>query len=370
MISLIIALAALPAETPHFSPPATDVKTIQTTEPTIRQQSVLALQPMDGRCADGPLDISRVEKPFVDLLWSSNFSAERPVTLNFRIDETGRVLGLKRDPAVYSPSADLSPSLAASQFPAGMPRAGCSISYRPKRTSVADADIHDLIGYSIFASQRSPKEIFNRLAPTGSDCHIQRPAALLRAYPDFKKIPATKGRPDWSMVRFDIDASGKPVGAVIHATTGNGALDKASIDAVTKSRFAKAPKKGCIYPYRRRSSTLVSPQSPDLEAYRSGDGKCPADMEWKSKPALVYPDNFRRREIEGWAIISFDVAPWGQTGNAKVVAAEPAAEFGEAALNIIRGATVAPSDQGYGNCFEKVRYVMAGSRSNDDKNPD
>ena len=34
------------------------------------------------------------------------------------------------------------------------------------------------------------------------------------------------------------------------------------------------------------------------------------------------------RAIEGWAVIAFDVAPWGGTGNVRVVASEPAADFG------------------------------------------
>jgi TonB family protein len=72
----------------------------------------------------------------------------------------------------------------------------------------------------------------------------------------------------------------------------------------------------------------------------------------------VYPENFRRRYIEGWAVIAFDLAPWGAVGNTKVVAAEPAAEFGEAAQRIVLGSTTAASKQGYSNCVVKVRYAM------------
>ncbi len=348
------------------STPAPPVINIPSPVAAAREQSVAVLKPTDARCADGPLDISAIKRPAVQLFWSRNQATETPIVLSFRIDESGRVLGLKREPNGYGVLPDLSPSLAASRFPSGKPRNGCSISYSREQTTIADAQTEDLIAYSLAATPRPPKELFDRLQPEGSDCYPRRPAVLLQAYPEFDTIAATAGRTDWSMVKFNIDGNGKPVAIGIHATSGNKALDKASIDAIAKSRYAKGAKKGCLYPYWRAAGPVAAPASPETEAYRSGEGKCPAEVEWKSKPALVYPDNFRRRAVEGWAIVAFDVAPWGATGNVKLVAAEPAAEFGEAALNIVRGATVVSSEQGYSGCFEKIRYVMNPKRPDND----
>jgi TonB family protein len=283
------------------------------------------------------------------------------ITMRFRIDETGRVLGLKRNPSGYRLMADLAPSLAASKFAPGAPRNDCSIVYEQKRTSIADADLPEIINYSITPPRRAPKELFDRITPAGADCNVQRPAVLLRAYPDFDSIPATVGRMDWSMVKFDIAASGKPVKLSVYATTGNKALDKASIEAVAKSRFAKGGKQGCLYPYWRRGGTLEAPPSKELTAYRSEDSTCRQTVDWKFQPPLVYPDNFRRRDIEGWAVISFDVAPWGATGNVKIVAAEPAEEFGEAARQIVVGSLKEPSGQGFSNCVTRVRYEIAAN---------
>lgn len=362
MIDMLFAtaIAAL------VSTPAPPVIDIPSPVAPPREQSVAVLKPTDARCADGPLDISAVQRPAVQLLWSWNQAAETPIVLTFRIDESGRVLGLKREPNGYGVLPDLSPSVAASRFPSGKPRQGCSISYSREQASIADAQTDDLIAYSLAATPRPPKELFDRLHLEGSDCYPQRPAVLLQAYPEFDTIPATSGRTDWSMVKFDIDDAGKPVAIGIHATSGNKALDKASVDAIAKSRYAKGAKKGCLYPYWRAAGKVAAPESPELAAYRGAEGKCPAQVEWKSKPALVYPDAFRRRGVEGWAIIAFDVAPWGATGNVKLVAAEPAVEFGEAARNIVAGATVASSEQGYSGCFEKVRYVMNTKRPDDD----
>ncbi|MBL0924695.1 MAG: TonB family protein [Sphingomonadaceae bacterium] len=365
MIDMLFAAAVAPVAAVATTPPTVVILSPPTSTP--RQQFVAVLKPVDGRCDDGALDISAVEKPALQLLWTPSQPAEMPITLSFRIDENGRVLGLKREPVGYGVFPDLSPSLAATRFASGKARYGCSIRYSREQTSIAEANTDDLIAYSLNARPRPPRELFDRLSPNGSDCYPKRPAVLLQAYPEFDRIPATAGRTDWSMVKFDIDNSGKPVNIGIHATSGNKALDKASIDAIAKSRYAKGTKKGCLYPYWRAAGQVAAPQSPEIEDYKDSEGQCPLDVEWKSKPALVYPDNFRRRAIEGWAIVAFDVAPWGATGNVKLVAAEPAAEFGEAALNIVRAATVAGAEKGYSGCFEKIRYVMTPPHSSDDE---
>ena len=358
MLNLLFALAVPTIEIPPPLPSPT-VQMISHTEPATPRLTLVALKAVSGRCSDGPLDISGVEAPMADLLRPSSSIANQPVSLSFRIDQSGRPLGIKRDAMGYGIMADLTPSLSASRFASGAPRSECSIVYQPSRDSIADADVNDLVGYSIFAQQRAPKEVFDRITPAGSDCNVQRPAVLLRAYPDFQKIPATKGRMDWSMIKFDVDASGRPIRVATYGTTGNKALHKASEDAVAQSRFAKGPRQGCLYPYWRRGETLAAPERKELDAYRSEDSNCLQTVEWKYQPALVYPDNFRRRDIEGWAVISFDLAPWGAVGNAKIVAAEPAAEFGEAARQIVLSRSTAPSKQGFSNCVIKVRYEMS-----------
>lgn len=357
MFTLLFALALPVVQVPTISPPA-PVSTVSPNERSGRRQDMLVMQPMSGRCGDDPLDISRVQTPIAALVWSTSRNADQSVQLRFRIDENGRPLGITRDPEGYGMMADLTPSLAGSRFAPNAKREGCVIVYQPKRSSIADADLHDLIGYSIFAQSRPPKELFDRILPAGSDCNIQRPAILLRAFPDFEKIPVTAGRSDWSMVQFDIDAAGKPISLRTYGTTGNKALDKASLKAVAQSRFTTGAKRGCIYPYWRRGDTLAAPEGKEIAAYRSEDSDCPQPVEWKSQPTLMYPENFRRRGIEGWAVIAFDLAPWGAVGNAKVVAAEPAAEFGEAAQRIVLGSAAASSKKGYSNCVVRVRYAM------------
>ena len=75
-------------------------------------------------------------------------------------------------------------------------------------------------------------------------------------------------------------------------------------------------------------------------------------------PALVFRGGFLQRRVVGWALIGYDVAPWGQTGNVRVLAAEPAAAFGEQALNIVRSARKETADTGMTGCVTMVRFVM------------
>ena len=330
-----------------------------------RHQAILTLHPGEARCANGTLDISGIETPLPQFVWGLDQTDDKSITYNFRVDDTGRAFGITRSMASAAnyQFSDIGPSLAASQFVARLARSECSITYTVKRSKIADADRDALIQYSVFANGRPPEEVFKRLSPAGSTCFEQRPSVLVRAFPDFSKVPSAAAQLNWSMVQFDIDADGKPISIGTHATSGSSALDKAAIEAVSESRFGKAAKKGCLYPYWQQGRTLAAPIGPETESYRKDGATCPVDIDWESKPVSIYPDSFRRRGIDGWAIISFDVAPWGATGNINVVAAEPSSEFGDAATNLIRSAKVAVSGQGYGNCFEHVRYAMQGSRN-------
>ena len=363
----IVFLSATAIASAAVSTPPPIIVQTPPIDSSARHQVILTLKPGEARCADGVLDISGIETPVPQYVWGLDQTNDKTITYNFRVDERGRALGITRNITNASNYQlnDIAPSLAASQFAEGKARNQCSITYTAIRRKIAEADRDALIQYSVFANSRPPVEIFKQLSPAGSSCFERPPSVLVRAFPDFEKVPTAAARLSWSMVQFDIDANGKPVSIGTHATSGSRALDKAALEAVSKSRFGKAAKRGCLYPYWQRGKTLAAPNGPEINSYRPSVATCPVDIDWESKPASVYPDNFRRRNIDGWAIISFDVAPWGATGNIKVVAAEPSSEFGDAASNLIRGAKVAISGQGYSNCLERVRYAMDSGRSDE-----
>ena len=97
---------------------------------------------------------------------------------------------------------------------------------------------------------------------------------------------------------------------------------------------------------------------PEEASFRPADATCPAQAEWAVSPTLTYPDNFRRRGIEGWAMIGYDVAPWGATGNVRVLATQPSDEFGAQAMRIITTAKRVPSATGYTGCVDRVSFKM------------
>lgn len=91
---------------------------------------------------------------------------------------------------------------------------------------------------------------------------------------------------------------------------------------------------------------------------RPANAVCPAKVEWATRPTTFYPPAYRNRAIEGWAVVSFDTAPWGEVGNVKLLEAQPSADFGSQAMAIVRGARVTPSAQGASGCVETVKFMM------------
>ena len=90
---------------------------------------------------------------------------------------------------------------------------------------------------------------------------------------------------------------------------------------------------------------------------------CPEAMDerFRVRPRLVFPEVFRQRAIEGWALVRFDVAPWGAIGNAAVIEAQPAALFGEDALRLVRASQATPGFEAGVRCVVPVRYrIEAG----------
>ncbi len=283
-----------------------------------------------------------------------------PVVVTFAIDSTGRPHAIGRARDTYGDgSQDIVPALVAARFAPGVERAGCEIRFTATQATIADAPAQTVVAATIFPQGRRPRAAFARSFAPDTDCMTPPPAPRLRAYPDFTAIPQDPGTSDWTMVGYDIAKSGKPGSVRVRYSSGNAALDRASVAAVARSRFAPGARRGCAYPYWRRGAALAAPAMPETLKARPAGGTCPVETGWATKPVLRYPPAFGRRRIEGWAVVAFDVAPWGQTGNARVVAAEPAAAFGVAAMEVIRQATK-PRSQGYVGCVERVRYVMPG----------
>lgn len=312
----------------------------------------------DVRCEGGAAPaVAVLRRPF-NGLGRMGGASPAPVTLRFAIDRAGRPHSISRDTPVPAYLInDIAPALASSRFAPGTAVAGCTIRYTSHVVALSDAPFAELVSYSINPRDGAlPSEGWMRIRG-GATCFAEpRPQALLRAYPEFQKISATPGVRDWSMIRFDIDADGRPVRPKLATGTGSRELDTASVAAVAASRFTRGPRAGCLHPYWRAAATLPAPPIPDVAEAPSGP--CAAGSGWASPPRLDYPPAYRSRAIEGWAILSYDVASWGAIGNVQVIDAQPSEDFGIAAKTMLERAR-RPAGAGASGCRTRVRYEMA-----------
>lgn len=315
--------------------------------------------PSDVRCGDVVLPASAVRRPYTALRWDT--ASTPPRTYRFRLDAHGAPFSIDGPPSTYEPSvSDIAPSLAATRFTVSGPLNGCEVTYTSKTTSFSDAPVGDLISYSITPqSGPLPDPGWARIRPAGADCDREPRAQWLRAVsPDYIHLGGEPGARDWSLVSYDLDAKGRPTSVRTAESTRNPALDRAALKAMADSRQTEGPRRGCLNPFVRIATRLPAPADVNFNTLRPMGSTCPEHLSWETRPALVYPDNWRRRAIEGWAVIAFDVAPWGAVGNARVLAAEPSSEFGMAATQIISAAKMPASRSGYAGCVERVRYKM------------
>lgn len=356
-----VALAQSPKAAPPLaasSSPAPLPAPIDGSSPASRRVLV-AWTPGSVRCEGaGTLTGEALRRPLSTLNWGGG--AERsfvpaPVTVQFDIDPAGRAVSIADKRAF----GDFGPALAASAFPAKASR-GCSVTYTAAVTPIASAPVADLVSYTISPiSGALPAEGWLRIRGQGSCWQAPRPQPLLRAYPDFRRVAGTPGVRDWAGVAYDLDAGGKPIHVRAADSNGNAALTDAAVKAVSASRFSGGARQGCFYPYWREPEAIRAPAMPDKSAFGVTGAACPGDgRNWATPPVMRYPDAYRRRKIEGWAVVRYDVAPWGAVGNVQVLAAQPAEQFGLQAVRNLEAARFAPSSQGASGCIERIRFAM------------
>ncbi|AOR75547.1 energy transducer TonB [Novosphingobium resinovorum] len=320
------------------------------------ERGLATWMPGEVRCDGGAAVGKPIRRPLGTIGWRGS-NSRQSVTLRFDIDGSGRPISITREDLRYVPNDDIAPSLAASRFPAKA-RSACSVTYTAQIEPFAAAPVADLVSYSVTPlSGRLPQQGWDRIQEAGNCGQAPRPQPLMRAYPDFDKLPATPGVRDWSMIAYDTDASGKPLNVRVQTGTGNKALDQASVKAVQESRFTGGARTGCSYPYWRAPEVMAAPPMPDKNAFKSGE-TCSTGREWTTAPVLRFPAAYNRRRIEGWAVVRYDVAPWGAVGNASVLAAEPSDDFGRQAVQMIQSAKAAASQEGSNGCVDRVRFVI------------
>ena len=347
------ALAAQPTPAP---PPAIRIAPAPV-EP--REWYVLTWQVSDVTCDNGvrvaPAHLVAPE-PQPQMLASGSNGDFDAVAVSFALDAKGRAFDItsKAEPRMRGRTRDVVPSLRASRFAVDAPRSGCSITYTPEIRSMADAPLEIMARLGVAQRLRIPNEAWERIAP--GDCRrTPRVPPLARSYPDFRKLTRREGERHWTYVTFDLDAEGVPANLAVPLTSGYGELDAAAREAVAAGRYAGGPRTGCVQAWWTGPETVPAPPIPP-KSETEGNQACEIKDRWEKEPRLVFPLNYQQRAVEGWAILRYDVAPWGDIGAIEVLAAQPSAEFGEAAVNVIRQARFRPQESGLKGCIDRVIF--------------
>lgn len=335
-----------------------------------RPGDIVQLVPGTITCSGTAVSAVRLERPFTTSTrrFNPEVAGSPPnYALDFRIDEDGRASDIHTSPTPYPgyfiDTSDLGPSLAVSRFPAGAAQKGCRVSYSAKLTSVPSAPMTLL--YET-ASAPTPglaqSDVYARLGEVG-DCARGSGSPRRLNYPDFQAITQPPGTRSWSFLRFDVDTTGRTRSVEIAGSSGNAALDLASIKALRANRYGRGKAfHRCAFHFYRLANTPIQAPAMPLDAPRSTGELAACVIDPKSIAMLLngnaYPAAFAARRIEGYAIVGFDTAPWGAVGNARVLASEPDAAFGLAALQAIANAKVAESDAGHRGCVRRVSFRL------------
>ncbi len=289
--------------------------------------------------------------------------------LTFTIDKRGRAVTIRREPVLpvglyyqFGDTSDLEASLAGSQFVPSAPQEACRVTYSPVITPIAEADDR-LIARAISApsAQMARSMVQQKLIEAGSTCLATNPEPRTIVYPDLSKRKVAPGKFDLFAYRFDIDAAGTPANITSILADGQSESDAEVRRALGASRFAPDARKGCISAGGGPSiEPLLLPERPPLKSFAVKSANCPFPATKLLRVASVpFPEAFRRRNIEGWAVIRFDVAPWGAVGNARVAAAEPAETFGREALQLVQRSKMDATSTGFSGCIATVRFATA-----------
>lgn len=361
----LIAGAASAQDRPeHLAPPILIPSTRFDSAVPTPDNAVLRIPQPEARC-DGAAVAPLYQEVLPAYVPGRDWRGAETFDLTFSIAADGRTLDIR--PADGPPTVfdQYQATLAAWRFPA-QPRKDCRLTIRFRHIPLAQAETADLLNY--FAVHRETgalrDAVAKRLGGPGADCGERfggrRPDVV--SFPDFEKgrRPPPGGR-SWSVTRWNIDAEGRTTDIHTLGSSGDADLDAEARRAVAETRMRPGPARtGCVYNVYRSGETLPAPPLPPEEQREDPLQQCPDAVgdRFRARSNPEFPRVFRDRSIEGWALVRFDIAPWGQIGNAAVVEAQPAAAFGADALRLVQRSEASSGFDAGVRCVVPVRYVL------------
>jgi len=351
-------------------------QTAQSPAITVREGSVAAdpgprmviLKTATATCGGQPAATPIYSEPLTpEILPSPGRQAVDDETrLAFSIDPSGRTRDIRLEQEMspappiafvgYDQSEDQA-TLAAWRFPPVAAK-DCRLTIARRAVPIAYAPPAAIAQLAVSVGGRHARSaIKTRFERPGDDCATQ-PALLNASYPDRRKGSTPPGGRSWAMIRWDILPDGRTGNIETLASSGDDVFEAESRRAVGETRFVDgAARTGCIAPFSRTGDDLTDTPQPEPTDDVLKD--CPADVRARFTPGrLTYPEAFRRRGIEGWAIVRYDIASWGQVGAVSVLEAQPAAAFGTAASQVITSGRATPGFTGAVRCTDRVIFKM------------
>lgn len=320
-------------------------------------------------CRGAKIAALRAPKPRSSLVFEGADAAAKSLEFTFKIDRAGRPYSIARQRLPVNEASfeamelmtfgsidDLAPTLATTVFPPGSGEMTCTIGYSPEFSKITEASQGDLIEFALAQDDPALGDVRKLLRMPRSNCDGNLTPRVLY-FPPLDEISGPPGEISALLVRFAIDANGIPVQTeVLYSSTGQ-AVETSVLENLGKSRFAPKVRTDCLLPLRRVTPhTLAAPPAPSLPPR---EPNCPIPAaSILSFSEIPFPKNFRRRNVEGWALVRFDVAASGKVGNASVMTAEPAEAFGTQGKKVVEAASAKPRPVGLTGCVARVRFRL------------
>lgn len=284
--------------------------------------------------------------------------------LTFSVNAEGQPLNIRRlttSPGFADPDTVIA-ALAGWRFEAGAPLSGCRVSIPTHRAPIEQASRTTLFEIIAFDRRNTPPAVREAISKAGNCGAAPRRLPKTIAYPDLRRFNGRDRNPAWAGVVYDIDADGTPRNVRVDSQGGDPALADGAAAAVAGSRYQPGrPVQACYVTFAAEPRETPAPPRPKTVA-KLPEGEtpandCPVTQAQLNLPAFKnYPRAYAARKVAGWALLSFDVAPWGQVGNIQVIDSQPSAAFGQAALSMLWTARPKPPAEGYRGCIVPVVY--------------
>lgn len=291
-------------------------------------------------------------------------STQPRVIYTFTLGPEGRALSIAPEGRGRRPrnGLDLAPALAAARFAPQPEPTACAVTFTQTAVPFTQAPLADLVALRVHDRRaRIPSEAWDPF--TGGACDSAAHSAGTRALewhtPDYRKLPKRPGANHWTFQTYDIDEAGVPRNLVTVESSGSDALNKAARKAALASRFIdEDPREGCWRYHWMAPAVIAAPDLPDMSDYGAMPEACEAEDKWARAPTLTYPTIYERRGVEGWVVLKYDVAPWGEIGGVEVLDAQPALDLAEFAKPVLTSARYKPLENGLSGCIERVQFAL------------